>query len=170
MATSVDFRSHAFDLARVEKTGKSVGRGPFAQLYAAENLVRVVINSVLLVQRGPNWWLTSVDPRLQGQAARFAARHAAKPWYSTPGAHGLYYLFVSDLAEIIRANSHLFLPLVPDVHLWLLKIEDLRVPRNVVCHMNFPTKVDQQRIAVFYNDVRRLASQLASTGLAIKVP
>lgn len=168
--TIIDFRLHAFDAARVDKTAKSVGRGPFAHLYAAENLLRVVINSVLLVQSGPNWWLTSVDTRLQGQAAKFAAQYAAMPWYSTPGAHGLYYLFVSDLAEIIRANSHLFLPLVPDVNLWLLKIEDIRVPRNVVCHMNVPTKVDQQRIAGFYNDVRRLASQLAARGLAIKVP
>lgn len=169
MAT-IDFRPHAFDAGRVDRTAKSVGRGPFAQLYAAENVLRVVINSVLLVQSGPNWWLTGVDQRLQAQAATFAGRHAAKPWYSTPGPHGLYYLFMSDLAEIIRANGHLFRPLVPDVDLWLLKIEDVRLPRNVVCHMNFPTKIDQQRIGVFYNDVRGLASQLASGGLALRVP
>lgn len=170
MATAVDFRSHSFDTGRVEKTAKSVGRGPFAQLYAAENVLRVVINSVMLVQSGPNWWLTGVDQRLQAQATRFAGRHAARPWYSTPGSHGLYYLFMSDLAEIMRANGHLFLPLVPDVDVWILKIEDVRLPRNVVCHMNFPTKVDQQRIRVFYSDIRRLASQLASGGLVLKVP
>jgi hypothetical protein len=167
---SLDYRSHAFDATRVDRTARAIGRGPFAQLYAAENALRVVVNSVLVVQSGPDWWLTSVDPRLQAQATTFATRHAAKPWYSTPGPHGLYYLFLSDLAEIVRANLNLFLPLVPDINLWLFKIEDVRLPRNVVCHMNFPTTVDQQRIAVFYNDVRRLVSQLASEGLAMKVP
>lgn len=170
MAATVDFRAFAFDPDRIDKTARYVGRGPFARLYAAENALRVVINSVLLLQAGPNWWNTSVDPGLQKQAASFAQRYAAKPWYSAQGAHGLYYLFLSDLAEILRANHDLVLQLVPDVDQWLAKIEDVRLPRNVVCHMNFPTKTDLQRIDVFYNDVRQLVRQLAAGGLAIKVP
>lgn len=67
------------------------------------------------------------------------------------------------------ANSNLFLPLIPDIDQWMARIEQIRLPRNVVAHMNWPSQTDRQRIDVFYNDVRSLAAHLGGT-LRLSVP
>lgn len=86
------------------------------------------------------------------------------------GVHGIYYTTLFQLTDIIRTNSHLFAPMIPDVDQWILRIELIRYPRNVVGHMNFPTRTDQKRIDVFYDDVQALAAKLISDGYKLQIP
>ena len=162
MPAVADFRGYAFDPARVDSCGKYLGRKVYAQLYAIENLVRVVVHSVLTAQISPNWWTVAVDPDTQKEIAKLKARYLKTPWHGSPGAHELYYTFLSDLNPIITANAHLFRPLIPDIDTWIGRIEQIRVPRNIVGHMNWPTATDRARIDVFYSDFQHLVKKLAA--------
>jgi hypothetical protein len=169
MGGSADFRASRYDAGRVDKSGKSVGSRYYWKLYASENLLRVIVNSVLTAQIGKTWW-SGVDPKIQKKAEDFRKRYKQKPWHTSPGGHGIYYTQLRDLNEILRSNSHLFLPIIPDVDQWIARIEQIRLPRNIVCHMNFPSVIDGKRMDVFYADVRELAAKLLADGLKMMVP
>jgi hypothetical protein len=170
MPRSADFRNYAFDKKRVDASGKDVGRNVYWKLYATENLVRILVHSVLTIQVGPNWWKTAVDPDLQRRVETRVKDYAQRTWHSSPGKHEVYYTFLSDLSKVIAANSHLFEPIVTDIDLWVGRIEQIRLPRNIVGHMNWITTADRQRIDLFYHDFQRLFDQLANGPLAIAIP
>ncbi len=165
-----DFRVHAFDAAKVDACGKDVGRKVYWKFYAVENVVRVIVHSVLTTQIGPNWWTVAVDPDTQKQVTRFRSQYARRPWHSTPGKHEVYYTFLSDLNEIIRSNAHLFRPIIADIDDWIARIEQARLPRNIVGHMNWLTPTDRKRIDVFHDDLHELVKQLTGTGFAFVIP
>lgn len=98
---------------------------------------------------------------IQGKAQGFRAAYTARPWHTTPGSHDIYYLDLKDLGEIIRANSNLFFPVLPEVDQWIARLEQMRLPRNVVAHMNWPNPTDQKRIDVLFEDFRKLSQALA---------
>lgn len=174
MPETADFRNYAFDTGRVDSSGKDVGRKVYWKLYAIENLVRLIVHSVLTAQYGPGWWSVAVDPGIQGQVRTRMAEYAKQPWHSTPGKHEIYYTFLLDLNKVITANSHLFRPVIPDIDQWVAKIEQVRLPRNIVGHMNWPNATDRTRIDVFYADIQHLVSQLANTlantGVSVSIP
>ena len=170
MPRTADFRNYAFDSGRVDSSGKDVGRRVYWKLYAVENLIRVIVHSVLTAQVGPNWWNVAVDPGIQGQVRSRMAEYAKQPWHSTPGRHEVYYTFLSDLNKIVTANSHLFTPHIPDIDQWIARIEQVRLPRNIVGHMNWLSATDRNRIDVFYADVQHLSGHLGTTGLTLAVP
>jgi len=164
MPAANDFRiAEPFDVARVDGSGRDVGRKVYWKLYAIENIVRVIVHSVLNAQIGPNWWATAADAGLQKKAQRFRGAYATSPWHSSPGGHDIYYIDLTDLNEIMRTNSNLFLQVIRDVDQWMARIEQVRLPRNVVAHMNWPNRTDRQRIDVLYGDVRALAAHLTAS-------
>ena len=165
-----DYRSVSFDITNVVASAKFVGRGPYWKLYAAENLLRVIVHTILSAQVPGDWWTTAVSPTIQQEVKDAARRYAARPWHTSPGQHGVYHTTLFQLTDIIRTNGHLLSPAIPDIDQWILRIELVRYPRNVVGHMNYPTKTDQKRIDVFYDDVRALALKLAGDGHVLKAP
>lgn len=166
-----DFRRYAaYQRKRVSDTGKSVGRDSYWRLFAAENTLRILLNSVLLVEVGPDWWTQTVAPPMQARASRIAAANAAPSRFLRAGPHGLYFLFLPDLAEVMRANAHLLFRLIPDVDGWVERIEGVRRSRNAVAHMNRPTSPQRTRIARFYRDVLALEAQVSASGINLRVP
>lgn len=165
-----DFRSFRFDAVRVDRCGRFVGRQIYWKLYAIENLLRMVIHSVLSAQISPQWWNLAVDPRVRKRAQDFRQQYIRRPLHALPGRHDIYYVFLSDLNNIMRANSHLFMPLVPDVNQWIGKIESVRLPRNIVGHMNFPNPYDRQQIDQMYSEFPSLLGQLRNAGLPLQIP
>ncbi len=165
-----DFRQFSFDVQRIQASGKHVGRNVYWKLYTIENLVRVFINSVLSIQISPRWWSTAVDPTIAGKATHVKSQYSSRPWHSQPGSHDIYFVFLPDLNEIIRANSHLFLPIVPDVDQWIARLEQVRIPRNIVGQMNWPSAIDQKRIDVLHSDLVSLITYLSGSGLLIAIP
>lgn len=165
-----DFRLSPFDPNLVQASGKHVGRNVYWKLYTIENLVRVLINTVLSSQINTSWWSTAVAPTLDAKASHVRSQYTSRPWHSQPGFHNIYFIFLPDLNEIIRANSHLFLPIVPDIDQWIARFEQVRIPRNIVGHMNWPSNIDQKRIDVLHSDLLALIDQIAHAGISMAIP
>ncbi len=170
MSAPVDFRIVPFSALSIDSSGKDIGKRVYWKLYAIENLVRVIIHSVLSAQIGSNWWGTAVDSTIQKEVQRFKSAYAKKPWHSSPGVHDIYFTHLSDLNEIIRANSNLFFPAIHDIDQWMARIEQIRLPRNIVGHMNWPSSTDRQRINVLYSDIHALIDHLSRSGFTLAIP
>lgn len=170
MPAATDFRTKPFNASNVDLSGKNIGKTIYWKLYSIENIARIIIHSVLLVQISPEWWAIAVDENIKQRAARLQENYKKKPWHSTPGKHAIYYIYLSDLNEIMRVNSHLFRPIIDDVDQWIAKIEQIRLPRNVVGHMNWPSQADRQRINVVHADIHELVRHLANSTLQLAVP
>jgi len=171
MPTVIDFRRASLDLARVNKSGRHIGSRVYWKLYAVENLVRIIIHSVLSVQViPPPWWAVAVDLKTQRKVGRIQADYALSPRYSTPGRHDIYYLFLPDLHEIMRVHRHLFVDFVPQVDRLLINLDLVRLPRNLVGHMNWPKAYDRQRIDLAYTHARRLIRDLRTSKFSLLIP
>lgn len=169
--TAADFRVHPFDTKKVETTGKDLGGKVYWKLYAIENLIRIVVHSVLTAQLGQGWWAIAAGPDLQKEVTKRMKSYGKRPWHSTPGKHEVYYIYLSDLTKILTTNSTQFLPHIPDIDQWTARLEQIRLPRNIVGHMNWLTAVDRGRIDVCYADVQQLVAQLATNPqLALLIP
>lgn len=165
-----DFRNYSFLSTRVDRCGRDIGSKAYAKLYAVENTIRVVIHSVLSIQIGANWWTVAVDPKIAARAQAFRKSYAAKPKNANPGVHDIHLVFLTDLTEIIRANSHLFTPIVPTTNTWIATLENMRVPRNLVSHMNFPNAYDRAAIDNAYALLPSLLSDLTRFPIPVNVP
>lgn len=167
-----DFRILAqFDQKAVDTSGKSVGKRVYWKLYVIENLYRIIIHSILSSQISQNWWCFATDSGIQSKAEGFKKKYLSRPWHTTPGPHEIYYVDLYDLNEIIRANSHLFSPVIQDIDQWIVKIESIRLPRNVVAHMNFPSQTDRQRIDTLYKDLKTLINFIqCQSSVILQIP
>lgn len=164
-----DFRLASFDAHRLSSAGKYIGRQTYWKLYAIENIFRIIIHSVLSPEIPGSWWDTAVDETIRKKAASFKNNYLKRAWHGKPGTHDIYYIDLKDLAEIIRVHSHLFITVIPDIDKWMVGIEDLRLPRNVVAHMNFPSENDIKRIDVFHNDCLALLAGVGSR-IPLQIP
>lgn len=169
---STDFRKKSkFILENVIGNGDYLGRTTYGKLYTVENLYRIIIHSVLLVQVDPDWWSVATPPAIQRKAQDSKDNYLEKPWYTIPGQHFIYFINLNDLNEIARRNSGSFEPIIPTIDNWVQKIEDMRLPRNVVAHMNFPNRRDRKRIDIIYEDFKALISNIQNEGkLILEIP
>src|SRR5271169_1452694 len=99
-----DFRRYGFAAKRVDGCGHYIANTSYWKLYAVENTLRVVINSVLSAQIAPNWWPITADPRIAANAVRFRRQYTLRPRHASPGRHDIYLVFLSDLNQIIRIH------------------------------------------------------------------
>ncbi|XOB42411.1 MAG: hypothetical protein ACKKMP_03570 [Candidatus Nealsonbacteria bacterium] len=173
MPRIIDFRERPqFIIDDVPKSGSYLGKKVYWKLYTVENFYRVIVHSILSVQISSDWWLIATPPPIQRKSERFKENYLNKPWHTMPGEHLIYFTDLNDLNEITRTNSGFFVPLIPTIDEWVLKIEDMRLPRNVVAHMNFPNKVDRQRIDTIYEDFKALMKDIGDKEdiITLKVP
>lgn len=171
MPAVADFRNKPFAIKDVKNSGGYLGRTSYAKLYLIENILRVIIHSVLSAQLNANWWNTAVDEPIRKHVDRFKKRYIRRPWHTRPGSHDIYYTQLGHLSEIMRSNRNYFDPIVADVDQWVVDIERLRMPRNIVGHMNFPNKTDTKRIDVLYADCLALIKQFLTSKLVpLKIP
>src|SRR5574337_1089122 len=133
MPAPQDFRTLGpFAVRRVDSSGRFLGRTAYFRLYVIENLVRVLIHSVLTVQLKSNWWTVAVDPKIQAYAKARRSQYRP-PWHTKAGSHDIYNAYLQELNDIIRANSHHFRTPIPDIDAWLVRLEMMPPPRNIVC-------------------------------------
>jgi hypothetical protein len=165
-----DFRKYAFLPLRVDRCGRNIGSKAYWKLYSIENTIRVVVNSVLTKQIGQQWWATAVAPKVVIKAQKRRARYAAKPKHANPGSHDIYLIDLFDLVEILRINSHLFLPIIPETNQWLAALESMRLSRNIVGHMNFPNSFDRSMVDTTYKQLPTILARLTNSNVPIAVP
>ncbi len=161
MPRIIDFREKSqFIIENVSKSGLNLGKTTYWKLYTIENFYRIIIHSILSVQINQSWWSSATNLDIRNRAENFKNKYMKKPWHGMPGQHLIYFTNLYDLNEIARINSNLFAPVISDIDEWIYRIEMLRLPRNVVAHMNFPNKLERQRINIFYNDFKRLIEEI----------
>lgn len=172
MAATEDFRQiQQFTIDRVDRSGKYVGRITYWRLYATENLYRILIYSILSAQLGHEWWIFASSPKMQRDVISLRLRYKNSPWACSPGQHEIYYLNLSELNVIVNKNIGKFRPVVPNIDDLVLRIEMIRLPRNVVAHMNFPNRTDKHNIKVVHEYMKGLILAVqANQILQIVVP
>lgn len=170
MPTVVDYRTLLFDANKVSDSGKYIGKSAYWRLYAIENLFRVVVHSVLSSQINPSWWTFVIDRETNRMVQRFKQGYLNQPGVTTPGSHDIYYLYLSDLNKIIAAQRHLFIQLIPDIDVWIVNLEQIRLPRNIVGHMNWLNPADRRRIDRTYREARTLMRRFSNSGVRIIIP
>lgn len=160
MAAPADFRLHKFDASRVTTSGRYLGHRSYWKLYVLENIIRVLVNSILTVELGQNWWERAVDGDIRKDVDRLRKQYSGQAWRSNPGKHGIYFVSLGALNEIIRVNAHFIRNVVPEIDDWLVRIEDLRIPRNTLAHMNYPVALDLDLIDELYELSKGLLPEL----------
>lgn len=165
-----DFRKYSFLPLRVDRCGRNIGNKAYWKLYSIENTIRVVVNSVLSQQIGNQWWDQAVNPTVVGNAKKRRARYAARPKHASPGPHDIYLLDLFELTEILRINSHQFLPIIPETDQWLTTLESMRTSRNLIGHMNFPNIYDRSVIDTTFKQLPTVLARLKESNVPIAIP
>ena len=176
MAIVRDFRDFSFSNIRVENCAKFLGKQFYWKLFIIENILRVIINSILWVQyqeKGGEWW-NDLAGKAKNNADRNQRRYL-KPeakFHGLPGKHPIYYTDVRDLSEIIRINMPLFIPVLSYefINKLIVEIENIFIPRNIIAHMNFPTKTDMNRIDILFHDLNVYLNIMVEKKVVLRIP
>ena len=111
-------------------------------LYVLENSIREVIKRVMVTKYGPDWWDTQLaSGRVKGvrEAAdgRRTQEKTRNSWHQRRGADPIDYTDLGQLLTIIQAKQADFIPaVIPDLAWFEQFMRELEPSRNVVCHMN----------------------------------
>jgi len=172
MPRVIDFRKIPNPTSNnIDNSGKYIGKNNYWKLYSVENMFRVIVHSVLSVQISSDWWDTATDELVRKKAKKYKEKYLIRPWYTNQGSHDIYYIDLFDLEEIMRVNLHLFDVIIEDADQWIVKIEGVRLPRNIIAHMNFPSSNDANRIDVLYNDTINLFKYIQkNTNFSLQIP
>jgi hypothetical protein len=171
MAGTQDFRDFSFTRSRVDACGRYLGHQSYWKLFSIENYLRVILHSVLSAQIAPNWWDSTVDPNTKKNILRVKKDYLKKGAGTSPGKHDIYYVYLSDLTKIMAITRHLMIRVIADVDTWIAKVEAVRIPRNIVGHMNFPNIADRKKIDVLHGELTTLVQKLEKTaGVKIQIP
>jgi hypothetical protein len=170
MAVPPDFRTQPLALSAISDCGRYTARNSYWRLYAIENVLRVIAHSVLTIQISPSWWSVAVSPTVDDKVQRVKADYHRQPHRSNPGNHDIYYLFLPDLTKIVSIHADLFRPIVPDVDTWIARLEGIRLPRNIIGHMNWLNSADRTDVDSLYKDLRRLHRRLQNEGVNLIIP
>jgi len=183
MSTVVDFRrSRNFKPKRPAENGRFMGQSIYWKLYFVENVFRIVIHTILSIQVTPipapyhDWWeFLYHGTRMKDDAERARRRYQASPSHTYPGRHGIYYVYLHDLGNIMLDNALYFSPIIPDVNNWVVKIAQVGLPRNCIGHMNLLNAHDREQISTLYFECKALIRRLEKVKvgpelLVLKVP
>ena len=111
-----------------------------------------------------------MNETIRKDVERFRGQYSKKAWRSNSIKHGLYYVGLSDLSEIMRANADFIREVIPEIDDWLINIEALRIPRNTLAHMNYPNVTDLDLIEKLYNLSRHLIPKLSMKRIQPLIP
>jgi hypothetical protein len=172
-----DFRQITrFRVSAIKNNGEYIGQNIYWKLYQIENLYRIIIHSILLVQMpmdqliGGDWWNKGTGDNLKLRVKNFRQDYVRRPHNTKPGVHNIYYVPLSGLNEIVRANIDHFRPIIDDIDTWIAKIEDISLPRNVVAHMNYLNTIDHNRIDLYYRDMLSLFDSIFLEASTSSIP
>jgi hypothetical protein len=145
-----DYRNFNWNTTVLTSYGKQLGKDHYWKIYVLENTIRVIIHSVLAIQVGPDWWNKVVDPRIRGTAVTIRNKYLTQTPSRNPGRHDIYCTYLPNLGRILFDNKGAFYPLLPEVEKIIIGLERIRLPRNLIGHMNVLTARDKRSITNFY--------------------
>lgn len=167
-----DYRvTSIYDASKIRSVGRGVGKLYYWRLYELENIARIIVYSVLDAQLGQSWWQIAVDPGTQLYAASERSAAVKRRFNASPGTHNLYFITFGQLKNIILKNRNIFIPLLPHIDSWILALEKVTAPRNLVCHMNYINGFDQAAIQnALGESLRQTNFLLKGSSVSLSVP
>ena len=166
-----DYRKYSYNSNRIILNGQFLANSSYSKLYVIENTFRIMLNSILTVTVGGNWWaLEATDQRIRSNVGMVRANEAAYPRHTSPGQHDIYCIFLTDIIRITRRQANNLRQVIPDIDRWVILLEKIRTPRNLVGHMNWIHANDRKLIRQAYFRSKNLMPQISAANIAILVP
>lgn len=140
--TRVIFISKEFSEANLTLSGKTLLEAkemaslyPF--LYIFENSIREVIDKVLTINHGDNWFENCAPSGLIRTVQDRMADEKRNSWHQRRGARLIHYLDMNQLSPLISKFQSEFVPnIIPSVQWFSELINEVYQSRCVLCHMN----------------------------------
>lgn len=117
-----------------------------------ENSVRKLISSILLEEKGENWWVAGVSQKIRQRAEGLLEEEKKVKWHTQRGNDLINYTTLNDLVSIMRNNWESFEPYVESIE-WAANIFDsIERSRNVIMHSGMLEKEDIERLGIYIRD------------------
>lgn len=124
----------------------------YTAIAAFENSVRNLISSTLLENKGENWWAECVSEKIRKAAESRQEEEKKIRWHVQRGDDPINFTMLPNLLNIIRQNTDIFEPFVPDIE-WAASIfEVIEKSRNVIMHSGRLTRRDVARLGTHLRD------------------
>ena len=148
------------------KEARMMAEKVYPAIYVFENSVRDLIECVLKVHFGADWWTKAVPGKVQSIAKKHKDAERKDPWHSNRGGRDIEYVFLNDLWAIIKHQWAHFKDLFLSQS-WaeMLITSDMNVSRRVLAHM---TALDGDDVKNLEAAFRKWAKQLK--GVEDKLP
>ena len=158
-----DYRDAPFNLRILQSYARKIAGDYYRKLYISENILRAGIHSILRVQAGVNWWDQIVDNGSKGTAISVRNNYIQMPTPRNPGNHRIYCVYLSNLGKILFDAKGYFYHVFPNVERLIVLIEQVRLSRNLVGHMNVLTAVEKARVTKLHSLCNELARAIAES-------
>ncbi|HUT16236.1 MAG TPA: Swt1 family HEPN domain-containing protein [Anaerolineae bacterium] len=123
----------------------------YAKLYVFENSVREVIKQTMSKRHGPDWWSQFASKKLQDRASQLMKDEKRNAWHGRRGRHPIYYVYLSDLGNIVRSRwKEDFHGLFPSVNWVLTRINEVNQSRRIIAHTSPLRKQDRELIELYF--------------------
>lgn len=154
-----DFRIKPYSVSSIINSGKYAGNRFYSKLFVIENIIRVIINSILRKEYPSHldWWNVGIP------------RGIKKPWHSLSSRHGIYHTYLLDLNRIMVHNRNLIDRHITNLDSLILDIELFNIPRRKIAHTKYLNTNDIQRLDNLYNKSKLLINEI-SKRIDIEIP
>jgi hypothetical protein len=124
----------------------------YTAIAAFENIVRDLVQRVLLEKDGAQWWDKCVSSNVKNKATRRKDEEAKHRFHTQRGDDPISFIDFGDLLNIMRANEEQFAPFWPSPE-WAKGIFDaVERSRNVIMHSGLLDVEDVERLGVMLRD------------------
>ena len=115
-------------------------------------MVRDLISTRLLEEKGADWWKKSISEQIQRKADRRMEEEKRIRWHKSRGFSPIYFTELGDLISIMQQNWSSFEDLLPDIDWARQIIKTMERSRNVIMHSGELSLDDIERIGVNLRD------------------
>jgi hypothetical protein len=124
----------------------------YAAIAAFENMVRDLVQRVLVDDAGADWWEQKVSSAVRTKAKKRQEEEAQHRFHTQRGDDPISFIDFGDLLNIMRANEEAFAPYWSGPE-WARGIFDaVERSRNVIMHSGFLDTEDIERVGVNIRD------------------
>jgi len=117
-----------------------------------ENMVRDLIASRLLEEKGANWWDVCVNSDVKKRSEDRRKQEEQIRWHQARGLNPIYFTEISDLLSIIQGNWAYFVDLIHDVEWARTIFKTIDRSRNVIMHSGQLSMNDIERLGMLIRD------------------
>jgi hypothetical protein len=165
-----DYRAFPYNERTLLSYGNILGRQYYWKIYASENILRLIIHSILSVQINGEWWKGAVDPDIIKEATKVRNKYNNMYANKIP-KHDIYCIYLPMLERILADNYPKFEYYLPQIDELIISLNSVIIPRNLLGHMNTLDNIDRGKIGELYKICLKCLKILSETkNLVLKYP